>query len=126
MQHLSCHGQPPGRDPGDASTATGNGQFRSPHCVTPIPGTTDVAVCDTFNFRIQVWDGGALQPGVDQENIGGTRPANGGFNGAFAAAYGPDGSLYAADWFNHRIQKFDAERQLRQHRGAATARRTVR
>ena len=64
-------------------------------------------MCDTFNFRIQVWDGGGSSPAF-QENIGGTKPANGGFNGAFAAAYGPDGSLYAVDWFNHRIQKFDA------------------
>ena len=36
------------------------------------------------------------------------RPANGGFNGAFDVAYGPTAELYAVDWFNHRIQKFDA------------------
>ena len=66
-----------------------------------------MAVCDTFNFRIQVWNGGGSSP-TFQRNIGGTKPTNGGFNGAFAVAYGPDGSLYAADWFNHRIQKFNA------------------
>ena len=85
----------------------GSQQFRSPHCVTPVPGTTEVAVCDTFNFRVSVYDGSGSTPTYDR-TIGGVRPTNGGFNGAFAVAYGPDGSLYVADWFNHRIQKFNA------------------
>jgi DNA-binding beta-propeller fold protein YncE len=108
VQHLTATGSPLGTQPAASTTpGEGNGEFRSAHCVTPIPGSTEVAVCDTFNFRIQVWDGAGSSP-TWQRNVGGTKPANGGFNGAFAVAYGPDGSLYAADWFNHRIQKFDA------------------
>ena len=63
VQHLHRRGQPRSASPVDAS-GDGNGQFRSPHCVTPIPGTTDVAVCDTFNFRISVWDGAGATPDV--------------------------------------------------------------
>ncbi|MCW2768433.1 MAG: conserved repeat protein [Nocardioides sp.] len=111
VQHLTATGSPLGTQPAARTTpGEGNGQFRSAHCVTPIPGGTEVAVCDTFNFRIQVWNGAGSGP-VWQRNVGGTKPANGGFNGAFAVAYGPDGSLYAADWFNHRILKFDANGQ---------------
>ena len=82
------------------------GKFRSAHCVF-MDGRL-VSVCDTFNFRIQRFrlrDGGPRFHSL----LGGRAPAQGGFNGAFAVAYGPDGSMYAADWFNHRIQKFDAQ-----------------
>jgi sugar lactone lactonase YvrE len=57
---------------------------------------------------MSVYDGRAGVPGFI-DTVGGTRPAAGGFNGAFAVAYGPDGSLYAADWFNHRIQQFASD-----------------
>lgn len=108
VQHLSMTGTPIGTTMPPGTLGDGQQQFRSPHCITPVPGTTEVAVCDTFNFRVQVYDGSGSTPAYDR-TIGGTRPTNGGFNGAFAVAYGPDGSLYVADWFNHRIQKFDAD-----------------
>jgi sugar lactone lactonase YvrE len=82
------------------------GQFRSAHCVF-MDGNL-VAVCDTFNYRIQRFSVNASGVPSFHSLIGGTRPANGGFNGAFDVAYGPDGSIYVTDWFNHRIQKFTA------------------
>ena len=84
----------------------GNGQFRSAHCV--FMDGAFVAVCDTFNYRIQRFSVNASGVPAFDALIGGTRPADGGFNGAFDVAYGPDGSMYATDWFNHRIQKFNA------------------
>ena len=107
LQHLQTNGTVYAATPVDA-TGSGPLEFRSPHCVSRIPGTFRVAVCDTFNFRMSVYDGRATTPGL-VDNVGGTRPAAGGFNGAFAVAYGPDGSLYAADWFNHRIEQFAAD-----------------
>ena len=67
-----------------------------------------VDVCDTFGFRIQRYcvSGGAP---VWSSILVGTPPADGGFNGPFAIAYGPAGELFVVDWFNHRIQKFDAD-----------------
>lgn len=103
IQRLTATGGSLGGTPVNAY-GEGAQQFRSPHCVTRIPGTSQVAVCDTFNFRLSVWSTGS--PPSYVQTVGGTKPATGGFNGAFAVAYGPDGSLYAADWFNHRIQKF--------------------
>ncbi|WP_243058769.1 SMP-30/gluconolactonase/LRE family protein [Nocardioides sp. SR21] len=108
VQHLTMAGATIGTAMPVGTVGDGATQFRSPHCVTPVPGTTEVAVCDTFNFRIPVYDGSGTTPTYDR-TVGGTKPTNGGFNGAFAVAYGPDGSLYVADWFNHRIQKFDAD-----------------
>ncbi|MCW2764501.1 MAG: conserved repeat protein [Nocardioides sp.] len=104
IQHLNGTGGSLGGTPVDAY-GEGAQQFRSPHCISRIPGTTRVAVCDTFNFRMTVYDVGGSTPSYVQ-TVAGTKPTNGGFNGAFAVAYGPDGSIYAADWFNHRIQKF--------------------
>ena len=57
--------------------------------------------------------------------VGGTPPANGGFNGAFDVAYAADGSMFAIDWFNHRIEKFDAAGNFLL-RSVATARRMAR
>jgi DNA-binding beta-propeller fold protein YncE len=84
----------------------GNGQFRSPHCVFLDQGQVDV--CDTFNYRIQRFSVSASGVPAFASVLGGTRPADGGFNGAFAVAYAPNGDLYAVDWFNHRIERFNA------------------
>ncbi len=109
IKHVSMTGTNLGTPVG--TYGEGAQQFRSPHCVSRIPGSTQVAVCDTFNFRISVYDGAGATP-TYVRTIGGTKPTNGGFNGPFAVAYGPDGSLYVADWFNHRIQKFNANGQF--------------
>ncbi len=82
------------------------GKFRSAHCV--FMDGSFVAVCDTFNYRIQRFSVNASGVPSFDSILGGTRPADGGFNGAFDVAYAPDGAMYVTDWFNHRIQKFTA------------------
>ena len=71
-----------------------------------------VDVCDTFNYRIQRFSVSPTGVPAFSSVLGGVRPTAGGFNGAFAVGYGPAGELYAADWFNHRIEKFDAAGNL--------------
>jgi DNA-binding beta-propeller fold protein YncE len=83
-----------------------NNQFRSAHCVF-LDGSF-VDVCDTFNYRIQRYTVNAQGAPVWNSIVGGTKPANGGFNGAFDVTYDAAGNIYAVDWFNHRIEKFDA------------------
>jgi DNA-binding beta-propeller fold protein YncE len=63
-------------------------------------------VADPYTYSIQRFtvSGGTL---TYNSFLGGTQPALGGFNGAFAAAYDPSGNLYALDWFNDRVEKFD-------------------
>ncbi len=105
IQHFTNGGAfVPGSDLGGFGNASG--EFRSPHCVF-MDGRL-VSVCDTFNFRIQRFRVNDAGVPSFHSIVGGTPPARGGFNGAFDVAYGPDGTMYAADWFNHRIQKFDA------------------
>lgn len=108
VQHFSNTGTFLGKDPG--GYGNGEGQYRSPHCVF-VDGAGLLNVCDTFGFRINRF---TVTGGVPTFHsvVGGTPPAAGGFNGAFGVGYGPDGSLYAVDWFNHRIQKFDATGQF--------------
>ena len=87
------------------SFGTGRNRFRSPHCVF-MDGRL-LAVCDTFNFRIQRLRVAGGDPRY-HSTLGGTRPAKGGFNGPFDVVYGPGGVMYVTDWFNHRIEKFNA------------------
>jgi DNA-binding beta-propeller fold protein YncE len=67
-------------------------------------------VADSNNHRIQKFDAS----GKWVATIGGfsgannPNPAPGTFNEPSGVAVGPDGSLYVADTWNHRIQKFDA------------------
>ena len=83
------------------------GQFNRPRDLAVAPDGT-LYVADTENHRIQhlapngevlhVWGGftdaaqGAAQPGL--------------FNQPWGLAVGPDGSVYVADTWNHRVQKF--------------------
>jgi DNA-binding beta-propeller fold protein YncE len=87
------------------SFGEGTNQFRSAHCVF-LDGS-HVDVCDTFNYRVQRYTVNGSGVPVFGDVVGGTKPTNGGFNGAFDAAFDTAGNLYAVDWFNHRIEKFD-------------------
>jgi DNA-binding beta-propeller fold protein YncE len=102
LKHVSNTGAFIGATP--IAFGSGNGQFRSPHCVFLDQGQVDV--CDTFNYRIQRFSVSAGVPSFSSV-LGGVAPAAGAFNGAFGVAYGPAGELYAVDWFNHRINKYD-------------------
>ena len=104
VQHLSNTGTYIGKF---GSYGTSNSQFRSPHCVF-LDGSA-VGVCDTFNYRIQLLSvNGSGVPSYGS-TLGGVQPTNGGFNGPFDVAFAPNGQMYVADWFNHRIQRFAAD-----------------
>jgi DNA-binding beta-propeller fold protein YncE len=106
IQHLSNAGAFLGGTPAGAF-GEANGQLRSPACV--FRDGSLIAVCDTYNYRIARYTAPATGTPLFRSNVGGTRPAAGGFNGPFATAYGPAGELYVVDWFNQRIQKFNPD-----------------
>jgi uncharacterized protein (TIGR03663 family) len=88
-----------------------NGQFTGAHDLAIGPNG-DIYVADARNHRIQrfnaegqfvsTWGSFAT---VDQ---GGTAPG-GTFNEPWGIAVGPDGSVFVADTWNYRIQKFTAD-----------------
>jgi predicted membrane-bound mannosyltransferase/DNA-binding beta-propeller fold protein YncE len=85
------------------------GQFLNPHNVAIAPDGT-LYVLDSGNSRVQhltpigdilqVW--GSFADAAQGEAPPGT------FNDPWGIAVGPDGSVYVADTWNHRIQKFSA------------------
>ncbi len=92
-----------------SETTSGHGsgpsQFVSPQTVFADGSLIDVS--DTYNYDIEEFSvDGSGNPVYADRIAQGTPPANPGFNGAWSVAYGPSGELYAADWFNHRVEKF--------------------
>jgi len=88
---------------------TGGGQFYNPQDIA-VASDGSVYVADERNNRIQKFTSEGefiLQWGGGQTNyIGGGQTNNGEFNGPWGVAVASDGSVYVADWGNHRIQKF--------------------
>jgi sugar lactone lactonase YvrE len=89
------------------------GQFARPHDIAIAPDGS-LYVTDTENNRIQ-----HLSPTGEALHVWGmfgdvaTGPTDGGiFNQPWGIALGPDGSVYVADTWNHRIQKFTADGQF--------------
>ena len=85
------------------------------HYPTDVGGLGDlVVVADAYNHRVQAFgpDGSARWSlgGLFGLGIPGARP--GGFRVASGIATDDEGRLYVADFENHRIQVFDAERHL--------------
>jgi predicted membrane-bound mannosyltransferase/DNA-binding beta-propeller fold protein YncE len=92
------------------SPGTAPGQFSNPRGIAAAPDGT-LYVADTDNNRIQhiTPEGEVLHVwgyfGTGSEN----QPAPpGAFNQPWGVAVGPDGSVYVADLWNYRIQKFTA------------------
>ena len=86
------------------------GQFTNPHNVAIAPDGT-LYVLDSGNARVQHLSrlGNVLQVwGSFADNSQGNAPG-GAFNDPWGIAVGPDGSVYVADTWNHRIQKFTPE-----------------
>jgi DNA-binding beta-propeller fold protein YncE len=94
----------PGSDPG---------LFAAPRGIA-VAADGSLYVADSLNHRVQhiavdsevlqVW--GTYANSAEQNAPGGT------FNEPWGVAVGPDGSVYVADTWNHRIQKFTADGQF--------------
>jgi predicted membrane-bound mannosyltransferase/DNA-binding beta-propeller fold protein YncE len=90
-----------------------SGQFQSPRAIAVAPDGT-LYIADSLNHRIQhlnmqgellhIW--GSFADVAQGSAPGGT------FYEPWGIAVGPDGSVYVADTWNHRIQKFTAEGQF--------------
>jgi sugar lactone lactonase YvrE len=86
------------------------GQFRTPRDVALAPDGT-LYVADTFNNRIQhlAADGSVLQVWGSFADISVGEAPGGTFYEPWGIAVATDGSVFVADTWNHRIQKFTAD-----------------
>jgi DNA-binding beta-propeller fold protein YncE len=88
---------------------TGPGNFDGPRDVA-VAADGSIYVADTRNHRVQKFDaaGAFVLSWGSYAGGEGVIPGPGQFNEPWGIAVGPDGSVYVADTWNHRIQKFDA------------------
>jgi len=95
------------------STGTEPGQFQNPRDMALAPDGT-LYVADTNNNRIQhlAADGSVLQVWGTFADITKGEAPGGTFFEPWGIAVGEDGSVYVADTWNHRIQKFTADGQF--------------
>ena len=86
------------------------GQFQAPHEIAFAPDGT-IYVADGKNNRIQhlTVSGQVLQAWGSFGDISTGNAPGGTFNEPWGVAVGPDGSVFVADTWNHRIQKFTAD-----------------
>jgi 4-amino-4-deoxy-L-arabinose transferase-like glycosyltransferase/sugar lactone lactonase YvrE len=86
------------------------GQFQNPRDLSLAPDGT-IYVADTFNNRIQhiSADGSVLQVWGSYADLSQGEAPGGTFYQPWGLAVGQDGSVYVADTWNHRIQKFTAD-----------------
>ncbi|MGH2524213.1 MAG: SMP-30/gluconolactonase/LRE family protein, partial [Anaerolineales bacterium] len=89
------------------------GQFNAPRAVAIGPDGA-VYVADSRNHRIQKFDGqgNLLTTWGTFGSLDSNTADPGKFNEPWGVAVGPDGSVYVADTWNHRVQKFDANGQF--------------
>ena len=89
------------------------GQFLSPRAVA-IGADGSVFVADSRNHRIQKFDaeGNLLWTAGSFGTIDTNTAGPGLFNEPWGVGVGPDGSVYVADTWNHRVQKLDANGQF--------------
>jgi predicted membrane-bound mannosyltransferase/sugar lactone lactonase YvrE len=106
-------GSGPGADPG---------QFNGPRGIAFAPDGT-FYVADSRNHRIQHFgaDGQVINTWGTFGDVGVGEAGGGLLNEPWGVAVGPDGSVYVADTWNHRIQKFDANGNFIKMWGAGTA-----
>ena len=91
------------------ATGTEPGQFQSPHAIAVGPDGA-VYVADGFNHRIQKFDqDGNYVASIGSSSNQAPNPPNGQFNEPWGVAVAPDGSIVAADTWNHRIQIFNSD-----------------
>jgi predicted membrane-bound mannosyltransferase/DNA-binding beta-propeller fold protein YncE len=89
------------------------GQFQTPRDIAMAPDGT-LYVADTFNNRIQhlAADGTILHEWGTFADISKGDAPGGTFFQPWGIAVGADGSVYVADTWNHRIQKFTSDGQF--------------
>ncbi len=86
------------------------GQFLSPRAVA-VAADGSLYVVDSMNNRIQHLgpDGTVLQVWGTRADVSAGAAPGGTFNEPWGIAVGPDGSVYVADTWNYRIQKFTTD-----------------
>jgi predicted membrane-bound mannosyltransferase/DNA-binding beta-propeller fold protein YncE len=95
------------------SQGTGPGQFERPNGIA-IGSDGSVYVADTGNHRIQQFtpDGQFVAAWGKNSSVETEAGLPQGFNEPWGVAIAPDGSIYVADTWNHRVQKLDARGNL--------------
>ncbi len=68
-----------------------------------------IVVCDAYNHRIQALENDGGFRWMLPEDITWADTTRGHFDVATAVTVDSQGSIYVADFFNHRIQKIDSE-----------------
>jgi DNA-binding beta-propeller fold protein YncE len=98
----------PDRVLGDAGSA--QGQFQSPRGIAMAPDGS-LYVADALNNRIQHLspEGTVLQVWGTRADVAQGNAPGGTFNEPWGVAVAPDGSVYVADTWNYRIQKFSSD-----------------
>jgi DNA-binding beta-propeller fold protein YncE len=103
------------RNPDQTFGASGAapGQFQTPRGVA-FAGDGSVYVADAGNHRIQHLQatGDVLQVWGSFADAAKSAAPGGTFNEPWGVAVGPDGAVYVADTWNHRVQKFTADGQF--------------
>jgi predicted membrane-bound mannosyltransferase/DNA-binding beta-propeller fold protein YncE len=86
------------------------GQFSAPRGIAVAPDGS-IYVADSMNHRIQHFDanGNLIKQWGSYASIEQGSAPGGTFNEPWGVAVAPDGTVYVADTWNHRIQKFDAD-----------------
>lgn len=92
------------------AAGTDPGHFQSPRAVA-VAADGSLYVADSMNNRIQHLspDGSVLQVWGTRADITQGEAPGGTFNEPWGIAVAPDGSVYVADTWNYRIQKFTAD-----------------
>ena len=91
------------------NNGSGPSQFQAPRGVAAAPDGT-IYVADSGNHRIQHFsaEGQLLHSWGSFGDVNSGEAPGGTFNEPWAVAVAPDGSVYVADTWNHRVQKFSA------------------
>ncbi|MGD8758626.1 MAG: hypothetical protein PVJ07_00075, partial [Anaerolineales bacterium] len=89
------------------------GQLFRPRSISMAPGGS-LYVADSLNHRIQhlATDGTVLSTWGSMTTAGQESPPPGTFNEPWGVAVAPDGTVYVADTWNHRVQHFTADGQF--------------
>lgn len=89
---------------------SGPGYFLAPRQIAVAPDGS-LYIADSLNHRIQhiALDGEVLQVWGRYASVAAGAAPGGTFNEPWGVAVGPDGSVYVADTWNYRIQKFTSD-----------------